>query len=205
MNCIVKYFVVFIAFFFPACADEGKFILLFGPSGAGKSTIIRHLKEMDSRFVYISPYTTRELRLGETDKIHANLETIQQLDEEGKLLTVNLIYGIYYATPKDVIDQALANGMFPVLDWPIASMDVILKNYSSNLFTAYIEPESLEVLKERLGRDGRDKEGKRFMAAKNELERYYHGEFDELIDMKVLNLQDCDLEAAVKIYQNILR
>ena len=42
-----------------------KFLLLLGVSGVGKSTIIRKLLAMDERFVYISPYITRQLREGE--------------------------------------------------------------------------------------------------------------------------------------------
>ncbi len=180
---------------------EGKFVLLLGPSGAGKSTIIRHLSEMDSRFVYVSPYITRDLRPGETDKIHVDIETIKQLEEEGRLLTVNEIYGIYYATPKDVIDLAMVQDMFPILDWPVDKMSLMLENYKGKLFTVYVEPESLVELEQRLAKDGRDENGKRFSAGQVELEKYHSGIFDQFIDVKIINKNGEDKKVAQMIYQ----
>lgn len=194
---------VFICLLFSAVlsADQGTFVLLLGPSGAGKSTIIRHLSAMDERFVYVSPYTTRELRPGETDKVHVDLETLKSLETEGKLLTVNEIYGIFYATPKELIDVAISQDQFPILDWPVDKMDVMLKNYGDKLLTVYVEPESLELLEQHLSHDGRDKEGKRFAAGKSELENYYKGKFDRVIDVKVVNREGRDKEVAALIYQ----
>lgn len=197
---MIKYLVLCLILALPAYGEEGKFLLLLGPSGVGKSTIIRHLSEMDSRFVYVSPYTTRDLRPGEKDKVHVSLEKIEHLEKTGKLLTINKIYGIYYATPKDTIDLALASGKFPILDWPVDKMEVMLKNYKGKLFAVYVEPDSLDELQWRLSQDGRDKEGKRFSAGKEELHKYYLGEFDEVINLKILNKQGADKEVAAKIY-----
>ncbi|MBI2459148.1 MAG: hypothetical protein HYV53_01175 [Parcubacteria group bacterium] len=55
-----------------------KFLLLLGPSGVGKSAIIDELSKFDNRFVYISPYMTRPLRLGEKNKVAVSDE---QMDE----------------------------------------------------------------------------------------------------------------------------
>lgn len=186
---------------FSAYADESKFVLLLGPSGTGKSTIIRHLKEMDSSFVYVSPYTTRELRPGETDKIHVDVDTIKQLEEEGKLLTINEIYGIFYATPKETISEALAHGNYPILDWPVDKIDIMISYFGDQLLTIYIEPESIEELERRLGLDGRDKDGKRFAAGKLELEKYYQGTYDAVIDLKIVNRNGEDKNVASAIYQ----
>jgi guanylate kinase len=199
----MRIFLIFFSLFlsFSLAAAESKFILLLGPSGVGKSTIIGHLRYADPRFVYISPYTTRELRPGETDKIHVELETIQRLQEEEKLLTVNEIYGIFYATPKETIDLSLAEGKFPILDWPVEKMDVMLSHYEDQLFVIYIEPENLQVLQERLAHDGRDRDGKRFAAGKEELQNYYEGKYDHLIDIKIINQDGGDKEVATMIYQ----
>ena len=186
-------------------AEEGKFFLLLGPSGCGKSTIIHHLKEIDNRFQYVSPYTTRMLREGETDKIHVSLEDIQKLEAEGKLLTVNNIYGIYYATPKDVIDNALQGGQFPILDWPVDKIDIMLTHYPSHLHVIYIEPDSLEELAIRLAKDGRDPDGQRFAKGQLELENYEQGLYDPFIDLKVLNKTGQSKEQALKIYEHFVK
>jgi guanylate kinase len=194
---------MFSALFSMTHAESGTFLLLLGPSGSGKSTLIRHLQDIDARFVYISPYTTRELRLGEIDKVHVDLENIQEMERNGKLLTVNSIYGIYYATPKDAIDNALKEGNIPVLDWPIDEMDIMMNHYGSNLLTIYVEPESLDALEIHLTVDGRDKEGKRFAAGKSELQKYYRGDYDHLIHYKVLNIDGQSAVIANSIYQTI--
>jgi guanylate kinase len=182
-------------------AEEGKFFLLLGPSGSGKSTIIEYLKEMDARFIYVSPYTTRTLREGETDKIHVSLEQIKQMQIENKLLTVNNIYGIYYATPKDVIDNALSSGLFPILDWPADKMDIMLNYYSDHLKIIYIEPENLQELERRLATDGRDKDGQRFAKGKEELENYASGIYDNFIDLKIVNTEGEAQKQATTIYK----
>ena len=199
-----KKLIIFLVFLFSAHAQEkSPFVLLLGPSGTGKSTLIRHLKEIDSRFVYISPYTTRELRPGETDKAHISWEEMQDLDRKGQLLVINRIYDIYYATPKHSIDQALQDGNIPILDWPIDQMKVMIDHYSACLCAIYIEPENLETLKEHLSQDGRDKEGKRLAAGEKELKRYYAGDYDCLIQHKVVNKEGEDRETAVLLYQLI--
>lgn len=203
---IKKYLLLFVIFFSSSiCAEEGKFFLLLGPSGCGKSTIIHHLKEIDSRFQYVSPYTTRALREGETDKIHVSIEDIEQLEAEDKLLTVNNIYGIYYATPKNVIDDALSQGQFPILDWPVDKMDIMVNNYPNDLHVIYIEPESLEELALRLKKDGRDQDGQRFAKGQLELENYASGLYDRFIDLKVLNKSGEAEEQALKIYEHFVK
>ena len=185
-------------------SDEGIFILILGPSGVGKSTIIHHLQEMDSRFVYISPYTTRDLRPGETDKIHVSLEEMQELEREGKLLTINKIYDTYYATPKPLIDQALASQQFPILDWPVDKMRVMQEAYKKRIFSVYIEPENLKSLQEHLCRDGRDPDGRRLAAGLEELERYDQGEFDAWLDMKVVNIEGQDQLVAETLHSALI-
>lgn len=201
---LYRLFVLFFVLASALHAKEPKFLLLLGPSGVGKSTIIHQLKKMDSRFVYISPYTTRELREGEIDKIHIELESMKELENNGELLTVNEVYGIYYATPKDTIDRALEAGNIPVLDWPIEKLEVMEKNYGPNLLKIYILPENLEILKSRLDKDGRDKDGKRFSAGIREFEKLMRGEFDHLIHYKMINRESNLNEAAQFVYQKVL-
>lgn len=171
-----------------------------GPSGVGKSSIIRHLKTMDTRFTYVTPLTTRELRAGEKDKIHVTNEAILELEAAGKLLTVNVIYGIQYATPKYLIDDALQNGLFPVLDWPIQKLEVMEKNYGRRLYKVYLEPDDHEELKRRLACDERDSDGRRYLAGLQELNALNAGAFDGLFDMKIINQKGRDKEIAQFIY-----
>jgi len=109
-----------------------KFLLLLGPSGVGKSSIIEELLQLDSRFVYISPFMTRALREGEKNKISISGEEMDKMWNRGELLVINELYGIRYATPRLPIVQALAQGNFPVLDWPISRIEAITAGVSKS-------------------------------------------------------------------------
>ena len=188
------------------CILEGKskFLLLMGPSGVGKSTIIRHLKEMDNRFEYVTPFTTRALREGEADKIHVELQEIKNLENAGKLLTVNQIYGIYYATPKYLIDESLECDCFPVLDWPVDKIQIMQNNYVDCLFRVYIEPENRDILKEQLSNDSRDKDGKRLSAGLEELEKLDAGDFENCYDMRIINRSGDSKKITEEIYRQFI-
>ena len=163
-----------------------KFLLLLGPSGVGKSSIIKRLKVLDDRFTYISPYVTRRLREGEKDKVSVSDKALDKLVRAGKILTVNELYGIRYATPREPIEQAFADEKFPVLDWPIAKIEVMKGTFPGQTFRVYIEVADRETLRSRLV-DGRDPDNTRFNAGLVELDALKNGAYDNLIDYRILN------------------
>lgn len=164
-----------------------KFLLLLGPSGTGKSTIIHELKRLDNRFVYISPFITRPLRKGEEDKTSVSDSIMDEMTKRGEFLVVNNLYGIRYATPKMTITNAFQEGRFPVLDWPISKLGIMTDAFPNKLFSVYVEPPSLDELRERLNRDGRDLDGHRFSEAVTELKSLWAGEFNGKYDLKIVN------------------
>lgn len=180
---------------------QSKFLLLLGPSGVGKSTIIRHLKAFDRRFEYVTPMTTRQLREGEKDKVHIPLEEMRQLEAEGRLLTINNIYGTYYATPKSIIDTALDEERFPVLDWPVQKMEIMRTTYPDQLFVVYVAPENTDELLRRLALDNRDTNGQRYALGKDELEHLHAGDYNSFIDLHVVNAQGHSEAVARTIYE----
>lgn len=181
-----------------------RFLLLLGPSGVGKTTIIRKLREMDARFVYISPYITRKLREGEADKVYVSNKKLNTLIADGKILVVNELYGIRYATPKEKIEKAFKAGKFPLLDWPIERLDVMQVHFPDRLFRVYIRPPSLAVLKERLRQDDRDPSQDRLKAGIAELKRLRSGEYDHLIDYSIANPAGDSDTVADAIYERYL-
>ena len=162
-----------------------KFLLLLGPSGVGKSTIIRGLREEDNRFVYISPYITRPLRDGEKDKVSVSGVVMNEMASRGEFLVINELYGVRYATPRRPIFVALDTGKFPILDWPIQKMDVMTETFPDRLYRVYVFPPSLEELKPRIDKDGRDVDGHRIRIATEEIKGFQSGQFDGLIDLKI--------------------
>lgn len=180
-----------------------KFLLLLGPSGVGKTSIIQRLRQLDYRFVYISPYITRQLRSGESDKVSVSDEKLDELVREGKILVVNQLYSLRYATPREAIEQAFGEEKFPLLDWPIDRLAIMERHFAGRLFKVYIETDT-ETLRLRL-QDGRDPNLERFDAGAAELETLRRGEYDSLLDLRVVNSSvDID-EIAQLIYSQYLQ
>jgi len=183
-----------------------KFLLLLGPSGVGKSAIIEELIKLDSRFTYISPFTTRPLRNGERNKISISSEEIDIMWSEGKLLVVNELYdGIRYATPLLPIIQSLLREHFPVLDWPVAQMSTIIKAFSNQLYSVYIFPPSIDILHEHISKDGRDNTGIRFESACNELKEFFSQKYDNLYNMSIVSEEGKLSTVANAIYCGYLK
>lgn len=178
-----------------------RFLLLLGVSGVGKSSIIRELLELDTRFVYITPYMTRSLRKGEGDKLSIGDEEMDQMMDDGEFLVVNELYGVRYATPKAPIVDALANDRFPVLDWPIDKMEIMQHAFPKRLFVVYILPPSIESLRQRLGKDGRDGSGCRLQSALQELRMYESFRYERsYVDFEVVSRDNRISETARMIY-----
>src|SRR3989344_4370733 len=99
-----------------------KFLLLFGPSGVGKSAIIRELRQLDSRFAYISPFMTRALRSRDTDKVSVSNTVLHELNIQEKTRAINELYGVRSATRREPIDKAVLEHCFPLLEWPVQAV-----------------------------------------------------------------------------------
>ncbi|HBD05741.1 TPA: hypothetical protein DCZ32_04765 [Candidatus Uhrbacteria bacterium] len=182
-----------------------KFLLITGPSGVGKSAIIDELSKLDSRFVYISPYMTRPIRLGEKNKIAVSDEQMDEMWRRGELLAVNKLYGgIRYGTPRSPIIGALAIGSFPVLDWPIDRLEIMKQAFPDRLFIVYVSPPSIDILHQRLKKDGRDTDGTRLANAKQEIQKYWSLGRIGLCDLEVVSEDQRIPEIAVNIYTSYL-
>jgi len=186
------------------------FIIMLGASGAGKTTIVKQLKKLDSRIVYIKPYTTRPLRQDETDKISVSLDELtllskqeQLLERQGNMTDIDNCYGACYGTPITPIQTALANGQIPVLDFPISKIEEVQRIFGESLFCVYVVPPNLATLQKRLAADGRDKEGKRFQGAIEELNLFAQGTFNHIIDKVIISYDGCIESYAQEILDEI--
>lgn len=183
-----------------------KFLLLLGPSGVGKSAIIDELSKIDSKFVYISPCMTRSLRLGEKNKISITDKQMNEMEERGEFLAVNTLFGgIRYGTPRLPITEALGIDDYPVLDWPIDRLHVMQQVFPVQLFTVYVSPPSINVLRQRLTKDGRDVDGMRLKGAEQELQRYWSSGYAGSYDMEVVSEDNKISEIATVIYVGYLK
>lgn len=184
--------------------SSSKFLLMLGVSGVGKSVIMQELRRLDSRFVYISPFMTRELRAGETDKTPITGAELDEKEQRGEILATNNLYGIRYATPKGAIEAAIREGKFPLLDWPITHLDVMKQAFAGKLFTVYVEPSDLDMLQLHLA-DGRDPDQKRFDAGVAELSVLKTGTYDSLINYRTVSREGDVATVADEIYSKYLQ
>lgn len=181
-----------------------RFILLIGPSGSGRSTLIRQLCT-DSRYQYISPYMTRNLREGERDKRAVSEKEMDGLEASQSLITVNRIYGVRYGTPKEPILQAFKNNQFPILDWPSEKIDLMIDVFTRRrLFIVYVAPPSLNELYRRLSLDRRDCDGERFRVGSADYAQYLRGAYDTIADIKIISYTDQVLQCARQIHERYL-
>jgi guanylate kinase len=183
---------------------QTKLLLLLGVSGAGKTTLIRELRKLDSRFCYITPYITRPLREGEMDKVSVSLHSMYDMKTHGDFLVVNELYGVLYGTPYQPIIDALDAGRFPVLDWPIARLEVMREAFGRLIYAVYVAPPSVELLKARLAVDNRDHDGSRLRSAIEELTAFWKGDYDEKYDAYVVTHDKKIACTTTRIYSNYL-
>lgn len=179
------------------------FLILLGVSGCGKSTLIKELKTIDDRFVYVSPFTNRDLRPNETDKIHKSDEELGQLIKEGKIVYLNEVFGFKYATPLSIIQTAFESSMFPILDFPLNKLNHLKAKFPEKIFSAYILPPDIETLRRRLS-DGRDASGLRLAAALEELSGLDSLAFPPY-DTILTNFENSVHETAQKLYAQFMK
>lgn len=136
------------------------FILLLGPSAIGKSSLIKSLNEQTGdAFKYINTYTTRPLREGEKDKISLNEQEFDTLEQSGKFVYVNNLYGVKYGTPLDLIKESLDTHKIPILDFPLDKVEELIKP-EYDLFNIYIFPETINSWLNKIKSINRDNSGR---------------------------------------------
>lgn len=182
-----------------------KILLVVGATGVGKTTIIKHLINLDKRFIYISPFTTRPSRGVDDDKIVVNDVTIDNMWRKGEFLCINHVYGTRCATPRQPIEQALKEGNFHVLYWPIGRVSVMTAAFPNQLYIVYVLPPSIEALQQRLVRDDRDAKGHRLRSARKELEMLESSRYSEIYDFEIVSEENQVSKVAQTIYANYLR
>jgi len=132
------------------------FVLLLGPSGVGKSTIIREINnQTGNRYPYISPFTTRALRSGETEKTSVSEGEFDSLAQKGAFVLINELYGVRYGTPLQSIINAFSLTQNPILDFPLEKVQ-LLHRKEFDLLNIYVFPPSITEWRSRLDKEGRN-------------------------------------------------
>ncbi len=161
--------------------------IISSPSGAGKSTLLGKLfKDSPSihPMTFSISHTTRSMRPGEQNgrEYHfVSKEEFQAMINRNAFFEWAEVFGNFYGTSRENIEQALAQGtdVFLDIDWQGARQ---IRKQFSEVRTIFILPPSLKILKERLigrNQDSAEVIEGRMNKAKNEIIHY--DEYDYVI------------------------
>lgn len=136
-------------------AHCGTLFIISSPSGAGKSSLIKALLERpsaDGKLQVSVSHTTRAVRPGEVDGIHYHFigqSEFKELIERGAFYEWAEVFGNYYGTSREWIDEQLTKGIDILLDidWQGARQ---IRAQSPSAKSIFILPPSREELERRL-------------------------------------------------------
>ncbi len=157
-----------------ATNGKGQLIVLTGPSGVGKGTLVQLLLERHPEYFLSISATTRSPRAGEEEgKSYYFLEKeqFQAWIGEEKLLEWAEYAGNYYGTPRQPVEDQIAQGKTVLLEIEVVGARQIQQTFPSAR-RIFILPPSVEILETRLRGRGSDSEtaiAKRLAQAQQEL------------------------------------
>jgi len=172
---------------------EGKLIIFSAPSGAGKTTIVRHLLGLHAdKLEFSISATTRDLRGNEVDGkdyyFISKEEFLHKIAKHQFIEFEEVYSGTFYGTLKSEIERIWATGKSVIFDLDVVGGLRLKSKFPKKALAIFVNPPSLDVLKERLRGRGTDTEEKlqeRF--AKAELELSYADKFDAVLNNFDLN------------------
>lgn len=165
---------------------EGKLIIFSAPSGAGKTTIVHHLLKKVPSLEFSISATTRLPRgdeQNEKDYYFISKEEFLHLIAKKHFVEFEEVYsGTFYGTLRTEIERIWAKGHTVIFDIDVEGGLHLKRKYGEQALAVFVQPPSLEVLKERLagrGTDSPEKLKERFEKAEKELN--YAPKFDIIL------------------------
>lgn len=182
---------------------SGKLIIFSAPSGAGKTTIVKHLlSKYSDKLAFSISATTRELRGDEVngkDYYFISKEDFLHKVAKHEFIEFEEVYsGTFYGTLRSELERIWAQGKHVVFDIDVVGGLRLKSKFPEEALAIFVNPPSLEVLKERLSGRGTDSEEKlkeRF--AKAELELSYCNKFDVVLNNFELETAKAEAEKLV--------
>lgn len=184
---------------------NGKLIIIAGPSGTGKTTIVRHLLGVYPRLAFSISACSRQKRDGEIDGEDYYFLSVEQFKdkiEKEEFLEWEQVYpGSYYGTLRSEVERLWKAGRDVIFDIDVKGAMNLKKHYPDRSLAVFIQPPSLEALKERLKKrktETPDFFEQRIKKATEELS--YSKQFDKIIFNNDLPIALMDAEELVGNY-----
>ena len=131
---------------------QGILVVVSGFSGAGKGTLMKELLKRYDNYALSISATTRAPREGETDGKEYFVVTKEQFEkmrDERKLIEYAQYVNNYYGTPKEYVEQKMAEGKDVILEIEIQGALKVKKRFPDALLL-FVTPPSAEELRRRL-------------------------------------------------------
>ncbi len=186
---------------------EGKLIIFAAPSGSGKSTIINSIMAdggaEDLNLHFSISATSRAPRGEEKNGVEyffLTPEEFRQKIANDEFVEYEEVYtDKFYGTLKSQVDKQLANGENVIFDVDVNGAMNIKKLYGKRALSIFIQPPSIEELRDRLEKRATDAPeviAQRVERAKYELEQAEH--FDEVVINDNLEVAKVEARALVE-------
>ena len=188
---------------------KNKIVIIAAPSGAGKTSVVKHLLQaMPDQLAFSVSCATRSPRANEksgvdyyfisADEFRANIEKQAFAEWE-------MVYeGKYYGTPKSELERIWQLGKAPLLDVDVKGGLNVKSLYPEQSISIFIEPPSLEALKERLEKRGTENpDSLKARLDKAEYELSFKSQFDHIIINDQLEQACINTEKIVRAFLSL--
>ncbi|MFN5054497.1 MAG: guanylate kinase [Bacteroidota bacterium] len=187
-----------------SATNSKKIIILTSPSGGGKTSVkSRLMAALNKELSFSVSATTRKIRGNEQEGVDyhfINEEVFKKLIENKSFVEWEMVYpGLYYGTTVQEMKRIWDEGKVPVLDIDVKGAINVKNQFGSNVLAIFIEPPSLEVLRERLHKRGTDSpENMLIRINKATEELQYKGQFDQVVLNDVIERASAEVIALVR-------
>lgn len=182
-------------------ASSGSVFIVSAASGTGKTTLVSRILQRDGRLRLSVSHTTRAPREGEENGKHyhfVDVERFLTMRDEGAFLEFAEVYGNYYGTSTDAVQQMTAQGYDVILEIDVQGAEQV-RRLLPEAIGIFILPPSFEVLAQRLHARATDDDAvieRRLSKAREEIEQAF------LFDYVIVNNE---LEQAEQDLLNVIR
>ena len=180
-----------------------KVLIFSAPSGSGKSTLINYLMQQGLNLHFSISATSRPPRGTEQNGVEYFFLTPDEFRAHiaaGDFLEYQEVYeNRFYGTLQQQVDNQLAEGQHVVCDVDVLGALNIKRHYGEQALSLFIQPPSIEALRQRLEQRGTDApEVIEQRIARAAFELSYAPQFDKVIVNDQLENACCEVLQAVK-------